>query len=42
MIGLLNLVFGILFLCYCHFIDGPVTKALKEELKALEAKCVEK
>lgn len=42
MIIVLNLVFGILLFCYCHFINGPVTKALKEELKALEAKRVEK
>ena len=42
MITILNLAFGILSVCYCHFVDGPVTKALKEELKALEVKHVEK
>lgn len=42
MLIVLNVAFGALLLCYCHFVDGPVTKALKEELKALEAKCVEK
>lgn len=42
MILILNVAFGALLFCYCHFVDGPVTKALKEELEALEAKRVEK
>jgi len=33
MLIVLNIVFGALLICYCHFIDGPVTKALKEELR---------
>lgn len=30
---ILNLVFGIALALFCHYVDGPVTKTLKEELK---------
>jgi hypothetical protein len=30
---IVNAVFAVCFLLYCHYVDGPVTKALKEELK---------
>lgn len=37
MIHLLNLVFIAVFLLFAHFVDGPVTKALKQELQEVES-----
>jgi hypothetical protein len=36
MIHLVNLVFVLTLLLFAHFVDGPVTKALKEELREVE------